>query len=229
MRRPRTSVSKSLRALPRVLAGVGIGVIGFLGAFFVTLLIVLKGSAGGPTRPPSEDFFLPEWADDPAPDFVLPLIADPSHPEGFSDEAFPDFRLSTRESPVVLLEFWADSCAPCVQKFPVLSAIRDRFRGRGFEVYGVLHTFPTWRALDWFEDRGGAPFPQLQDEAGDVADAYGVRGLPHMVLVGSDDRVVWACRGCRGLETRLSRALDSLLPAADRRGGPSLRQYRLRK
>jgi len=161
-----------------------------------------------PPRPPHVPDLQPG---DPAPDFELPILADSAYPQGREGPPYPTYRLSARSESIVLLDFWADWCAPCIAKFPALQSIRRKYADRGFEVYGVLHVFPTWRALKWFRTHGGAPFPQLQDELGIVADQYGQEGLPYMILVGPEDEVVWACQGCGDVEERLPRSLDSIL------------------
>lgn len=168
---------------------------------------------------PQKSLYVPSMAPmDSAPDFELPVLADSEYPLGRQSAPPLAYRLSTRSETAVLLDFWADWCGPCIAKFPLLKEIREKYAGRGFEIYGVLHTFPTGRALKWFRANGGAPFPQLQDEGRVVADRYGVEGLPYMFLIGPDNRVIWACRGCEDIGERLPTSLDSILGATTERG-----------
>ena len=187
-------------------------------------LLLLLGSAGALLSweiqdAPELDSDAREWLPlSIAPDFELPLLADPEHPLGYAPGHYPTFQLSERSETVVLLDFWADWCAPCIAKFPYLENIRERYGAKGFEVYGVLKTFPTWRALKWFEGNGGAPFPQLQDEARDVAGSFRVAAIPRMFLVGPQEEILWECTGCSDLEEALPFVLDSILRTAGANG-----------
>jgi len=60
-----------------------------------------------------------------APDFTLPDI------DGRS------ISLSRYQGKVVVLDFWASWCAPCIRELPVYQDLHDKYRDRGFEMIGV--------------------------------------------------------------------------------------------
>lgn len=115
---------------------------------------------------------------------------------------------------VLLLNFWASWCAPCVEEMPMLSALQADFAGRGVAVVGVALDQPE-RARA-FADTLGLGYTLLFGEADAVlagrryGNASGM--LPFTVLVGADGVVRWAHLG---VVTRpeLERQLAPLLPA----------------
>lgn len=86
---------------------------------------------------------------------------------------------------VVLLNFWATWCPPCVEEVPALDALQDELGGRGLRVLGVaLDEAEPVRA---FAREHGVDYPLLTGgrEAFDIAAAYGNgRGtLPYTVVI----------------------------------------------
>ena len=50
--------------------------------------------------------------------------------------------VASREGEVVLLNFWATWCPPCVREFPELVEVEKRYRNRGFAVISISIDFP---------------------------------------------------------------------------------------
>jgi thiol-disulfide isomerase/thioredoxin len=100
---------------------------------------------------------------------------------------------------VVLIDFWATWCPPCVEQIPELAALHRQLAGdERFLVLGVsldagedmdAESFDAWLA------RQGVIWPQIRDGQGDLsplARAFGVEAVPFQVLVGPDGSVVEA-------------------------------------
>jgi peroxiredoxin len=123
---------------------------------------------------------------DKAPDIALPS------PKGDT------ISLSSFAGKLVLIDFWANWCAPCVKEQPVLAALYKKYRqatfscGKGFEIYGV--------SLDNKKDlwvKGirqlGIEWPQVSDLkfwASPIAESYGVEELPYNMLLNGDGTII---------------------------------------
>lgn len=114
----------------------------------------------------------------------------------FLDTAGRALDLSAFEGRVVLLNFWATWCAPCIREMPTLDRLQAALGGPAFTVLVVS------------EDRGGAkvavPFldklgiERLSthlDRKGELARAFGLLGLPTTILIDRAGREIGRLQG----------------------------------
>ena len=95
---------------------------------------------------------------------------------------------------VVLINFWATWCDPCREEMPSFERLRDKMRGRPFEVltvnYGEMP--PRIRA---FMERNRLSLPVLMDPDKESAEAWHAGGLPMTFIVDSRGRVRYSAFG----------------------------------
>lgn len=86
---------------------------------------------------------------------------------------------------IVLIDFWATWCAPCLAQIPELKRLRDR-HGRRFEVLAISLDARSRRDLIAWLNRQGITWPQVHDGrafSSPVARGFRVTAVPASVLV----------------------------------------------
>jgi thiol-disulfide isomerase/thioredoxin len=111
---------------------------------------------------------------------------------------------------VVLVNFWATWCAPCRAEMPVLEAMYQRHKDKGFVIVGLaVDQAPTSEVADFVRDRGVSyPIAHVAREA--EQRFGGVRGYPTSFLIGRDGVIrhtVLGPIGAVSLEPAVRRAL----------------------
>ncbi|HEX5225055.1 MAG TPA: TlpA disulfide reductase family protein [Solirubrobacteraceae bacterium] len=162
------------RILPILITVVGAGLIG---------LLIYGVSHQAASR--SIDEQIGEGREPVAPDAseVLPALGAAGHSS-----------LAALRGKVVLLNFWASWCEPCQVEAPLLEKWQGRLAGHGATVLGVtyLDASPDSEA---FVARYHLTYPNLRDDTGDFAHAYGTDKLPESFVINRAGRVVALSRG----------------------------------
>ena len=141
-----------------------------------------------------------EMIDKPAPEFDIAAWA---HGRELSGEAL--------KGQVVMLDFWAIWCGPCIATFPHLKEWHAEFHDQGFEIVGVTRQYNyEWNAetaraarakedvsleaelemLDKFMSHHELPHASIvTPKDSDMNQRYGVTGIPHAVLIDRQGNV----------------------------------------
>lgn len=102
--------------------------------------------------------------------------------------------LATLEGKVVVLNFWASWCEPCQVEAPLLERAQARLRHAGGTVLGVAYLDASPDSLS-FVKRFHVTYPNLRDNDGAFAHAYGTDQLPESFVIDRDGRIVAISRG----------------------------------
>lgn len=110
---------------------------------------------------------------------------------------------------IVVVEFWATWCTPCVASIPHLTAMQQQFADRGVVFVGV--SAEAANVAKPFVDKMGAKmdYTVAADDNRKTTDgylkAYGVNGIPHAFIVDRDGRIAWHGHPMDGLDKELEK------------------------
>ncbi len=117
--------------------------------------------------------------------------------------------LTDRADKVVLVDFWATWCPPCVAAMPTLERLHRDYGDRGFAVLGVNQEPGQTERVRRFMERRGLSFPTLIDPGG-LSRAWGVYTYPTSFLIGRDGMIREVYRGPASA-SRLRRDIEAAL------------------
>ncbi len=112
---------------------------------------------------------------------------------------------------VILVDFWATWCGPCVAEMPNVIAAYD-YHDKGFEVVGISLDEDK-AAVEKFVSDNKMPWPQYFDGKGwenELAQQFGIKGIPATFLVGKGGKIIASNLRGTDLETAIEKALAPL-------------------
>jgi cytochrome c biogenesis protein CcmG/thiol:disulfide interchange protein DsbE len=138
----------------------------------VGLLALLVGCASATSQP------APPAVGAAAPDFALPTL------EGGT------VRLGELQGRVVIVNFWASWCPPCVNETPRLVRWHEQYQAAGLAVVGVDTLYQDSRdAVEAFTEERQVSYPVLLDDVGKISQQWQARQLPRSYVIDRDGLV----------------------------------------
>jgi peroxiredoxin len=118
-------------------------------------------------------------------------------------------RLSNYRGKVILLNFWATWCEPCTKEMPAMQDAFDRLKDEGLVVLAVNELEELDQVRAQIKNTGHT-FPVLLDTDNDVANLYGVFGLPVTVFIDQQGVVQEYLKGGLLTKERIHQIFEQL-------------------
>lgn len=123
---------------------------------------------------------------------------------------------------VVLIDFWATWCGPCIEEIPNVVAVYEQYHAQGFEIVGIsfdqapdaakpAKRQKTAEQVLAFAREHKMPWPQYYDGTywnNPYGKQYGIRGIPAMFLLDKDGMVISTNARGPKLEQEVKRLLQ---------------------
>lgn len=128
------------------------------------------------SRGPAEQQAIAALVGEPAPNFQLKTL------DGKT------VSLGELKGQVVVLDFWASWCPPCIESLPHLGKLYQEKQDKGVKVFAV-NVAEDKAKVEMFLKSKNVTVPVLLDSKGDAAEKYNVSSLPQTVVIGKDGTV----------------------------------------
>ena len=92
---------------------------------------------------------------------------------------------------VVLLDFWASWCAPCLQEMPRLRQLYENYKDKGLEIVGISsdeHEIRWKKAIEKYK----MSWIQIisAKDTDNIAKMYGINQIPHTILINNEGKII---------------------------------------
>ncbi len=97
--------------------------------------------------------------------------------------------LSELKGKVVLIDFWATWCGPCIETMPIIDELYKTYKDQGLEVIAVSDE--TKDVIEAFHKKVNFSYPLYIDSTGAATTYYMVQAIPHAVVISKSGATVF--------------------------------------
>jgi thiol-disulfide isomerase/thioredoxin len=130
------------------------------------------------------------------------------------------FTLGQLRGKVVIVNFWATWCEPCVEEMPSMQKLRTHLAGQPFEIVAVNHQEGEARIRSFLK-KVPLEFTIVRDTDGAVTRAWKARIFPSSYVVDGEGKIRYVLAGSTDWESPdAMKQIQALLPSADQKKKP---------
>src|SRR5262249_47541900 len=127
----------------------------------------------------------------------------------FTDVEGHEFDLQAYRGKVVLVDFWATWCGPCVAGLPEVIELYKKYHDQGLEIVGISFDEDKGALQQFVKDKdmGWVQFFDGKGWENEYGQKYGIHAIPQMWLIGRDGKIV-DFNARAGLPQKISKLLE---------------------
>ena len=139
-----------------------------------------------------------EWISKPAPDFQV------------TDLKGEALSLEKYRGQVVLLDFWATWCGPCIAEMPKVKKTYEKYKDQNFQIIGISLD-QSEEPLTAYIEKEGLAWIHYWDESREIRTLYGVWGIPSAFLIDGEGIIRKASLGGFDVESAVAELVEENL------------------
>ena len=135
-------------------------------------------------------------------------------------DSAPSFSVTTKtgktigprnfEGQLLMVNFWATWCPPCIEETPALNALHQRFGSRGLTILGIS-VDQNEKAYDDFVERFRIGYQVARDPDADISSGFGTYKYPETYIIDRNGKVLEKIIGADWNLEQLSKRLEAML------------------
>ncbi|MBC3873145.1 TlpA family protein disulfide reductase [Undibacterium sp. LX15W] len=106
---------------------------------------------------------------------------------------------------LVYIDFWASWCAPCLQSFPFMNSMQQKYQAAGLQIVAI-NLDKKMDDAQIFLKKNPAQFLVLFDPEGKTPLQYAVKGMPSSYLLDRSGKIIFTHKGFKAADQALLEA-----------------------